>query len=108
MSPRMFTRFYRPPESILLEPYDEKADIWSMGCLISEVFQRTAKEANYLEVLFDGDSCYPISRKHKPCKSDTISQHDQLFEIIRSIGPKNCDLGFIKKKNSSGYVQSVF
>ena len=38
MSPRSFTRFYRPPESILLEQYNEKADIWSLGCIISEIF----------------------------------------------------------------------
>jgi serine/threonine protein kinase len=34
-----FTRFYRPPEVILgCDEYNEKADLWSAGCILSEVF----------------------------------------------------------------------
>jgi serine/threonine protein kinase len=38
MSLTAFTRFYRPPEVILGCTYNQKADIWSLGCLLSEVY----------------------------------------------------------------------
>ena len=38
MSPVAFTREYRPPEVILRQKdYDEKADVWSFGCMVSEI-----------------------------------------------------------------------
>lgn len=38
MSPRCYTRYYRPPEVILCnQNYDQQADIWSVGCIISEI-----------------------------------------------------------------------
>lgn len=40
MSPVCFSRFYRPPELILAqENYDTRADLWSLGCIISEVMK---------------------------------------------------------------------
>lgn len=37
-----FTRPYRPPEVILCCPdYDERSDLWSVGCILSEVFRKT-------------------------------------------------------------------
>lgn len=62
MSGACFTRYYRPPEVILQnENYDESADLWSMGCILSVVFQKIFKTGNDVEMLFDGDSCFPIS-----------------------------------------------
>lgn len=40
-SHRTFTRWYRPPEIVLKNnKYDEKADIWSVGCVLFEIFRR--------------------------------------------------------------------
>jgi serine/threonine protein kinase len=38
LSFNVYTRYYRPPEvSLSCSNYNEKADIWSLGCLLSEV-----------------------------------------------------------------------
>ncbi len=42
------TRSYRAPEVILGCPYDEKIDIWSLGCIIAEIFTG--------QVLFENDN----------------------------------------------------
>lgn len=37
-----FTRPYRPPEVIMCQSdYDERSDLWSIGCILSEVFRKT-------------------------------------------------------------------
>lgn len=35
------TRWYRAPEVILLEEYDTKIDIWSIGCIFGEILNFT-------------------------------------------------------------------
>ena len=37
-SDEILTRSYRPPENILNAYYDNKADIWVVGCLLYELF----------------------------------------------------------------------
>lgn len=32
------TRYYRSPETILQIPFDEKIDVWSVGCVVAELF----------------------------------------------------------------------
>lgn len=32
------SRYYRSPEIVLMKPYDHKIDVWSLGCLIFEIF----------------------------------------------------------------------
>jgi serine/threonine protein kinase len=61
MSIVAFTRYYRPPEVILTCDYDDKADIWSLGCVLSEVYQRTVRNKDKADILFGGDSCFPLS-----------------------------------------------
>jgi len=55
MSSYIQSRFYRAPEVILGCSYDERIDIWSMGCLLSECFTGT--------VLFEGTSAPGILGK---------------------------------------------
>lgn len=44
----MQTISYRAPEVILGCPYDEKIDVWSLGCIVAELYTG--------EVLFDSSS----------------------------------------------------
>ena len=37
LTKHLVTRWYRPPEIILLQEYDFKADIWSVGCVFAEL-----------------------------------------------------------------------
>jgi serine/threonine protein kinase len=50
MSAMAFTTPYRPPE-VLLEKnnYDKSADIWSLGCIMSEIFTKLTEVQNNLE-----------------------------------------------------------
>lgn len=60
MSPSCFTRYYRPPEVILGQnDYDQRADIWSLGCMLAEIYQLTVQDQS--SPLFLSDSCYPMS-----------------------------------------------
>ena len=49
------TRSYRAPEVILGCPYDDKIDIWSLGCIIAEIFTK--------EVLFESESAAGLLTK---------------------------------------------
>lgn len=49
------TRSYRAPEIILGCPYTEKIDIWSLGCIIAELFTG--------QVLFESDNKVGILAK---------------------------------------------
>lgn len=46
MSIHVTTRWYRAPEIILMERYyNQKVDIWALGCIISEIL---LKQVDYL------------------------------------------------------------
>ena len=55
---RVITLWYRPPELLLgCIEYDTKVDMWSVGCIIAEMFRRGgllkgSSEANQLDLIF--------------------------------------------------------
>ena len=61
------SRWYRAPEVIVCDVnYNQSADIWSLGCIISELIKFTKPYTeidNPFEknILFFGTSCYPLS-----------------------------------------------
>ncbi|CDW81928.1 mapk-related kinase [Stylonychia lemnae] len=69
LSDHVVTRWYRPPEIILVEKeYSSEADIWGVGCIFAELLQRIqsqtqpANEVNRkTDALFPGKSCFPLS-----------------------------------------------
>jgi serine/threonine protein kinase len=85
LSPICFTRYYRPPELIFQNKvYDEKADVWSTGCVISEIIQQLVCEENKNKILFKGSSCYPISPTTGQNDENVkqIDSNDQLLMIL--------------------------
>lgn len=66
MSPGCYSRFYRPPEIILDRTYNQSADIWSIGCIIAELYftflctiDNPSKPSD--NILFHGVGCFPLS-----------------------------------------------
>lgn len=100
LSNHIISRWYRPPEIILLEKdYNCAVDIWSLGCILSEMLYSTEvykkdSRKDYKgknKYLFPGLSCYPLS----PCKEmidskdqdvNIISDQDQLKLILDRLG----------------------
>ncbi|CAI4229534.1 unnamed protein product [Auanema sp. JU1783] len=60
MSDYVVTRYYRAPEVVLSIPYDEKVDIWSVGCILAELVNHS--------VLFEG--------------KDRIDQWTRIIKIL--------------------------
>mmetsp|Transcript_13006 Transcript_13006/g.20173 ORF Transcript_13006/g.20173 Transcript_13006/m.20173 type:complete len:198 (+) Transcript_13006:296-889(+) len=67
LSNHICSRYYRPPEVILLErKYAEPVDIWSSGCILLEIVSSTK---SYIgddpekgdRVAFKGASCHPLT-----------------------------------------------
>jgi serine/threonine protein kinase len=69
LSDHVVTRWYRPPEIILVEKvYSSAADIWGVGCIFAELLERIQMQGcseNEMSLktytLFPGKSCFPLS-----------------------------------------------
>ena len=99
-----FTRYYRPPEVILLSHYDHRADLWSVGCILAEIFQATALEQNQRYALFEGESCFPMSPN---VNLQTISQNDQLLKILTALTPADDEFDFATDDYSKVFLQKA-
>ena len=71
LSDHVVTRWYRPPEIILIEKeYGPAVDIWGLGCILAELLQKTEAHLGDRstlkgEALFPGRSCFPLSPEKK-------------------------------------------
>ena len=88
-------RSYRPPENIMNNFYNEKADIWSLGCIIYELLTG--------EYLFDIDRDLSYNEKNR----QHLAQMEEIFGKIPSrLGALNCDFReklFDRKGNILGF-----
>lgn len=113
LSSHVVTRYYRPPEIILVErQYNSKVDIWSAGCIFGELLlalQKKITDEEYAR-LFKGDFCFPLSPKMKDNSEEFLftPQNDQLKEIVQQIGELNDDdKSFITDPNAVKYVNKT-
>lgn len=106
LSPLCMTRWYRAPEVILQnEYYDQPADIWSLGCIISEVvLKANALQGFPTRVLFMGGSCYPISVVHSINGTEHVDENDQHLKISEVISvTEHSYIDFIESQDMSDY-----
>ena len=100
MSPHVVSRWYRPPEVILLQPYTQTIDHWSVGCVVSELITCSHEyrgERYSQRQLFRGRHCSPLS----PRGENQSSQSSQLNKILIFFGNlSKSDLKFIETKSS--------
>lgn len=95
LSPVTYTRWYRPPEVILQTKQEDlnKQEVWSFGCILAEIIKcindkDKDTDSSYLSnILFKGNSCYPISPCEKKGEStQKISDKDQMLKILSVCG----------------------
>ena len=126
LSNHVVSRRYRAPEIILLEKnYDQKIDMWSVGCILAEMLlkveqklqagqghQSTDSAKNEFNI-FPGKSCYPLSPPgiNKDSSSDSairLDRKDQLIQILKVLGSTTeDDLSFLADKNAYDYVCKI-
>mmetsp|Transcript_38074 Transcript_38074/g.58102 ORF Transcript_38074/g.58102 Transcript_38074/m.58102 type:complete len:144 (-) Transcript_38074:212-643(-) len=107
LSNHVCTRWYRPPEIILLEKeYDSRVDIWGAGCTVAEILSSTTP---YVEqglnpedrYVFQGASCYPLS----PAGND-VKDGDQMQIILHMLGRQSdASLRFVGNGEVANYVR---
>ena len=62
MSSHVGSRWYRAPELVIVEnKYDQASDIWSFGCCLYELMKILNEEKSTSSILFQGNSCFPLS-----------------------------------------------
>jgi mitogen-activated protein kinase 1/3 len=105
LTKHVVTRWYRAPELILIQPYTSAVDIWSLGCILAELFSmQEGSVPSYQDrtPLFPGGTCYPLSGE----TGVTDERLDQLSVIFGVIGtPSPEDVAAIGKANE--YIKTL-
>ena len=104
LSNHVSSRWYRPPEIILVEKnYNQQIDIWGIGCIIAELIrcskpyqEHDEKWSKNKRYLFPGSSCFPLSprkgsKDHGSSSRKLVSSRDQLKLILNMLGRQNED-----------------
>jgi len=90
LTKHVVTRWYRPPELILLQDYTKAVDVWSLGCIFAELLGMQAdsvRDYRQRAPLFPGKSCYPLSADIPTCYSDKLDQLNVIFNVIGTPSP---------------------
>ena len=81
------SRYYRAPEVILRIPYSEKVDIWSLGCILAELFTGEPlfpgnNEQEQLEYIMELKGIFPESMIDLSRKKDHYFDEDYSPYLI--------------------------
>ena len=96
LTKHVVTRWYRPPELILLQEYTTFVDIWSVGCIFAELLsmeKESVPQYQDRQPLFPGRSCFPLSAENDRTYKDQLDQLNVIFDIIGT--PKEEDLAHL-------------
>ncbi|CAN0431778.1 unnamed protein product, partial [Ectocarpus fasciculatus] len=101
LTKHVVTRWYRAPELILLQDYNNAVDMWSLGCILAELLSMqkesfpTSQERN---ALFPGKSCFPLSAEKPSSYSDALDQLNVIFDVIGTPSREDIqDLGEVRQ-----------
>lgn len=115
LSGHIATRWYRPPEIILLEKvYTTSVDMWGAGCVFAELLEmipQNQPDISKRSALFPGESCFPLSPSKSPSErvlGMPTSPQDQLRVILGVLGePSAGDLSFLNDQRAEDYVKAL-
>jgi len=85
LTKHVVTRWYRPPELILLQDYTNGVDMWSTGCIFAELLgmqKENVKHYKRRKPLFPGKSCFPLSADNEKTYKDRLDQLNVIFDVI--------------------------
>lgn len=85
LTKHVVTRWYRPPELILLQEYTFPVDMWSVGCIFAELLsmqQESVPNFSDRQPLFPGKSCFPLSAESPSSYADRLDQLNVIFDVI--------------------------
>ena len=85
MTKHVVTRWYRPPELILLQNYSVAVDMWSVGCILAELLSMQKESVSRYQdrvPLFPGKSCFPLSADQPTSYADKLDQLNVIFDVI--------------------------
>ncbi|CDI78657.1 CMGC kinase, MAPK family, putative [Eimeria praecox] len=108
------TRWYRAPELILLaENYTEAIDVWSIGCIFSELLSMIEENVEShcdRGPLFPGSSCFPLSPDQKngdDSRLQTRGNKDQLNVIFNVLGtPTEEEIEALESNEAKQYIRT--
>jgi mitogen-activated protein kinase 1/3 len=106
------TRWYRAPELILLETnYTEQIDMWSAGCILSELLGLMKENVQHPQdrgPIFPGQSCFPLSPDNKQSKKFSRGNRDQLKMIFDVIGTPTDEEIDALARDAAAYVRKQY
>mmetsp|Transcript_32155 Transcript_32155/g.49172 ORF Transcript_32155/g.49172 Transcript_32155/m.49172 type:complete len:291 (-) Transcript_32155:260-1132(-) len=109
LSNHVSARWYRAPELIMVsDTYDEAVDLWSAGCVFSEVMcsqdiYRSSAISKEQRVLFPGTSCFPLSPR-----ANGVDKGDQMKKILNILGKQDdLDLSFLREPSDLVYISRL-
>jgi mitogen-activated protein kinase 1/3 len=112
LTTHVVTRWYRAPEVILHESYDEALDVWALGCVLAELLGMQAPYSPEQRApLLPGASCFGMS----PLANDPTAQpfmhkgeRDQMGMILRLLGSPGEEDMLCLGRRQQHYLRTCF